>query len=196
MSQMEAGDAADVDQARAGDPEAFRRLVDRHSRAVFRLAHRMTGNAHDAEEVVQEAFLKAYRRIEQFESRSQFGSWLHRIAANCALDLLRARARRAERPLAAPTDNDGEVPVLDPASEAPSAERVVFGEQVQRRLRAAMAMLSPLERSAFVLRHYEGLSIAEVGAALGLEASAAKQGVFRAVRKLRDALEPLVRVES
>jgi len=196
MTQMEAGDAADVEDARSGDPEAFRRLVDRHSRAVYRLAHRMTGNAQDAEEVVQETFLKVYRRIEQFESRSQFGSWLHRIAANCALDVLRSRARRAELPMAAPGDDESGPAAFEPASEAPSADRVVFGDQVERRLRAAMARLSPLERAAFVLRHYEGLSIVEVGAALGLETSAAKQGIFRAVRKLREALEPLVRVES
>src|SRR5512134_4111331 len=86
-------------RARQGDSDAFRALVERHSRAAFRLAWRMTGNEQDAEDVVQEAFLRAYRRLEQFEMKSQFGSWLHRIAANCAYDLLRTRARREEQPL-------------------------------------------------------------------------------------------------
>jgi DNA-directed RNA polymerase specialized sigma24 family protein len=86
-----------VTRARGGDTEAFRFLVDRHSRGVFRLAFRMTGNEHDAEDVVQETFLKAYRKLSAFEERAQFGSWVHRIAANCAYDLLRARVRHDDR---------------------------------------------------------------------------------------------------
>ena len=94
-------DAAAVAQARAGDSEAFRLLVERHSRALFKLAYRMTGNEHDAEDVVQEAFLKAYRSLDRFEERSQVGSWLYRIAANCAFDVLRRRQRR-DRPAREP----------------------------------------------------------------------------------------------
>src|SRR5438445_3761480 len=97
MSRMDGSDAERVAQALAGDRDAFRVLVERHSRSVFRLAFRMTGNEHDAEDVVQETFLKAYRKLDAFEERAQFGSWLHRIAANCAYDLLRARVRRDER---------------------------------------------------------------------------------------------------
>src|SRR5919112_1366301 len=87
-------DAAAVALARDGDSEAFRALVERHSRAVFRLAHRMTGNASDAEDVVQDTFLKAYRQLSRFESRANFGTWLHRIAVNCSIDLIRARPHR------------------------------------------------------------------------------------------------------
>src|SRR5213594_1524854 len=93
--------AADLARARQGDSEAFRALVERHSRSIFRLAFRMTGNEQDAEDVVQETFLKAYRRLGQFEQRAHFGSWLYRIAANCAYDALRARARR-EKPAPLP----------------------------------------------------------------------------------------------
>ena len=100
--QMEAEDAPDVERARAGDEDAFGRLVDRHSRAVFRLAFRMLGNEHDAEDAVQEAFLKAHRALPEFESRSRFSSWLHRITVNCSYDVLRRRARRAEDPLETP----------------------------------------------------------------------------------------------
>ena len=87
-------DATAVAQARAGDSEAFRLLVERHSRALFKLAYRMTGNEHDAEDVVQDAFLKAYRNLDRFEERSQVSSWLYRIASNCAFDVLRRRKRR------------------------------------------------------------------------------------------------------
>src|SRR5262245_16097376 len=92
---MDGSDDQALARARAGDREGFRLLVDRHGRALFRLAQRMTGNEHDAEDVVQEAFLRAYKRLDQFEDRSQVGSWLFRIAANCAYDLLRARQRRS-----------------------------------------------------------------------------------------------------
>src|SRR5215207_9154707 len=79
-NRMPQTDAATVALARDGNSEAFRALVERHSRAVYRLAHRMTGSAQDAEDVVQETFLKAYRQLPRFESRANFGTWLHRIA--------------------------------------------------------------------------------------------------------------------
>ena len=91
---MEGTDAGAVARARAGDREAFQALVERHSRNVFRLAFRMTGNEEDADDVVQETFLKAYRSLPGFAGRSQFSTWLHRIAANCALDLMRRRPWR------------------------------------------------------------------------------------------------------
>lgn len=190
MERMEGRDAADVERARAGDADAFRALVERHSQALFRLAYRMTGSEPDAEDVVQEAFFKAYRRLDQFESRANFGSWLYRIAANCAFDVLRARVRREEQPLVR-QGADGGLEAVDPATSEPAADRLVLSKEVRRRLDAAMARLSALERSAFVLRHFEDMSIREIGTVLGLDASAAKHSVFRAVRKLREALEPL-----
>src|SRR3954452_21102576 len=87
-------DAGAVALSRDGDSEAFRALVERHSRAVYRLAHRMTGTPQDAEDVVQETFLKAYRQLGRFESRANFSTWVHRIAVNCAIDLIRSRAHR------------------------------------------------------------------------------------------------------
>src|SRR3954466_999262 len=90
---MEMTDVAAVSRARDGDAEAVPLLVERHSRAIFRVAWRMTGNEHDADDVVQETFLRAYRQIDRFEERANFGTWLHRIAVNCSLDLLRARSR-------------------------------------------------------------------------------------------------------
>src|SRR5438876_8906142 len=84
---MEETDPALITRAREGDPDAFRVLVERHSVKLFQLAFRMTGNEQDAEDVVQETFLRAYKQLERFEARAGFGTWLHRIAANCSLDL-------------------------------------------------------------------------------------------------------------
>ena len=96
-SLMELTDSVAVAQARAGDSGAFRVLVERHSRNLFRLAYRMTGHQQDAEDVVQETFLRAYRQLSKFDDRASFGTWLYRIAANCSLDLIRARKRRSEQ---------------------------------------------------------------------------------------------------
>src|SRR3954452_14466085 len=95
---MDASEAAAVlARARQGDSDAFRALIERHSRAVFRLAYRMTGNEQDAEDVVQESFLRAYRQLGRFESRANFGTWLYRIVANCSVDALRARQSRHDQ---------------------------------------------------------------------------------------------------
>src|SRR5215203_6032756 len=94
---MEATDLAAVERTKAGDTAAFRVLVDRYGRSVFRLAYRMTNNEYDAEDVVQETFLRAYRQLESYESRSSFSTWLYRIAANYSLDLIRSRKRHAAR---------------------------------------------------------------------------------------------------
>ena len=183
----EAGpDAEAVARVRSGETEAFRSLVERHTRAVYRLAYRLTGNQHDAEDVVQEAFLRAFKRLDDFEERSQFGSWLHRIAANCAYDLLRARARDQLRLRPAEDEEDGierHVP-----SPQPGPERLAAGQEVRSRLHHAMEHMSALERTACTLRHLEGRSIAEIGGALGLDTSAVKQSIFRAVRKVRRLL--------
>jgi len=185
---MEESDADALAQARAGQSEGFRTLVERHSRALFRLAYRMTGNEHDAEDVVQEAFLRAFHRLHQYDERARFSSWLHRIAANCAYDLLRARKRRDEEPWPE-TAEGAETPVDFPASD-PAPDRLTLSAEVRRRVTVAMGRMSAQEKAAFVLRHFEGMSIAEVGEALQLETSAAKQSVLRAVRKVRQVLAP------
>lgn len=195
MSRMEATDALAVELAQAGDRDAFRALVERHSRSLFRLAYRMTGNEHDAEEVVQEAFLRAYRRLNQFEARANFGTWLYRIAVNCSLDLVRARKRENEHRLVNSEPNKG-----DEAGDAlsgvmaanPSPERLVLSSELGERILEALATLTENERAAFLLRHFEGLGLEEIGATLGLRENATKNCIFRAVQKMRRALEPLV----
>src|SRR3954470_7691165 len=93
---MDATDVAAVlARARQGDSEAFRTLVERHSRRAFQLAFRLTGNEQDAEDVVQEAFIRAYRQLGRFEARAHFATWLHRIVANCSIDLIRSRRQRS-----------------------------------------------------------------------------------------------------
>src|SRR6266404_1775320 len=93
---MEDSDSVAVARVKSGDGEAYRVLVDRHSRSVFRLAYRMTGSEPDAEDVVQETFMRAYKQLHRWEARSSFSTWLYRIAANYSLDLVRSRKRHGE----------------------------------------------------------------------------------------------------
>src|SRR5262245_4904133 len=183
-------DAATVALARGGDSEAFRALVERHSRAGYRLAYRMTGNPSDAEDVVQETFLKAYRQLSRFESRANFGTWVHRIAVNCSIDLIRARPHREGCHDAADLEQFGAAETAEPG--LPSPERLMLSTEVHGRISDAMASLSKMERAAFVLRHFEGQSIDEISRALGLKTNATKHSIFRAVKKMRQALEPFV----
>lgn len=187
---MEAQDRATVAQVLAGHPDCFRDLVERHSHAVFRLAFRMTGNESDAEDIVQETFLRAYRALHTFESRSNFGTWLHRVAINCALDHLRRAKRREEEPYG--DDPQGDAPLESVPSPTPTPERLLLSVELENMLTGAIAGLSDRERAAFVLRHFDGCSIEEIAKALGLRATAAKNTVFRAVQKLRAALQPMV----
>jgi RNA polymerase sigma-70 factor (ECF subfamily) len=188
---MDASDAHDVTLAQSGDEPAFRRLVERHSREVFQLAFRLTGSEPDAEDVVQDTFLRAYRELKRFEARSRFSTWLHRIAVNCSYDLLRQRPRHKAESL--DTGADGPGGGIEPeADDRRGPDRVAFGAEVQRRVRTAMNQLTPAERVAFVLRHVEGRSLEEIGETLGLRTGATKHSIFRAVQKMRRALTPLV----
>jgi RNA polymerase sigma-70 factor, ECF subfamily len=189
---MEWTDSAAAEEARQGNQRAFGALVERHSRSVFRLAFRMTQNEQDAEDLVQETFLKAYKQLHRFDGRSAFGTWLYRIAANCSLDLIRARKNRRERQTSISSETTDWLDRV--AAPDPSPERLARSGQVANLLKPALAQLTDLERTAFVLRHYEGRGIAEIAGVLGVETNAAKHSVFRAVQKLRRALEPVAEV--
>ena len=188
-------DAIAVERTLAGDRDAFRVLVERHSPNVFRLAYRMTGNQYDAEEVVQEAFLRAYQKLSQFAARANFGTWVYRIAANYAIDRMRQRKSEDANREPAPRANDDGIEIdamtFVPDS-APNPERLAQSEQLAEHMRRALQQLTPAERTAFVMRHWGGSGIEEIAEALKSSSSAAKNTIFRSVQKLRRALEPFV----
>ncbi len=186
---MEQGDDVALERARGGDRDAFRVLVERHATAVFRLAYRMTGNETDAEDMVQETFLRAWREIPRFDGRAAFGTWLHRICANRTVDFLRSRNRW--QTAGADSQDEDYDPFRNLASELPSPERIARSSQASEMLAPAIAALSEIERAAFVMRHYEGLAIEEISRSLGVQPGAARHSIFRAVRKLRRVLEPV-----
>jgi RNA polymerase sigma-70 factor (ECF subfamily) len=186
-------DAEAVARTLAGKREAYRVLVERHSAYVYRLAYRMTGNPHDAEEVVQEAFLRAYQKLQQFAGNANFGTWVYRIAANYAIDRLRQKKSEEARRENPSRAEDGESDV-DPLSKvrdaAPSPERLAGSAELAQKMKEALDALTPAERTAIVMRHWDGCGIDEIAAVLKSNSSAAKNTVFRAVKKLRMALQP------
>jgi RNA polymerase sigma-70 factor, ECF subfamily len=190
---MEVTDAAVVAQVLAGDRDAFRLLVERHGRTLFRLAYRMTGNQQDSEEIVQETFLRAYKALEKFEMRANFGTWIYRIAVNRTLDFLNAKKTQMQTKdtyqIADDPDPENSRQVQLEAPH-PGPDRLFISAEMKTRMAQALAMLTPAERVAFTMRHMEGRSIDEISQTLNLKTSAAKNSVFRAVQKLRQQLEP------
>jgi RNA polymerase sigma-70 factor (ECF subfamily) len=186
-------DAAAVAQTLAGEREAYRVLVERHSAYVYRVAYRMTGNSHDAEEVVQEAFLRAYQKLQQFAGNANFGTWVYRIAANYAIDRLRQKKNEEARrdvPARAWEDETEIDPLSQVKDPAPSPERLAGNMQLAKRMKEALETLTPAERTAIVMRHWDGCGIDEIAQVLNSNNSATKNTVFRAVQKLRQALKP------
>jgi RNA polymerase sigma-70 factor (ECF subfamily) len=182
-------DQAAIQRVLAGETDAFRILVERYGRSLFALAYRITGNEADAEDVVQESFIRAYRGLPQYDGRATFQAWIYRIASNYALDLLAARKRRNWEQIDGDEGHAGALESLP--AEGASPERLALNSQLREHVESALGALTDLERAAFVLRHFEGLSLEEIGGALGISLNSVKQGVFRAVQKMRVALRPV-----
>jgi len=193
LESAEVSDAVAVERSLVGEREAYRVLVERHSQHVYRLAYRMTGNREDAEEVVQEAFLRAYQKLAQFAGNANFGTWVYRIAANYAIDRLRQRKSeesRRERPTRL-VEGQVETDALAEMKDlAPSPERLADSAQLAEKMKEALKTLTPAERTAIVMRHWDGCGIEEIADVLKSSSTATKNTVFRAVQKLRLALAP------
>jgi RNA polymerase sigma-70 factor, ECF subfamily len=187
---MEVDDAAVVAQVLAGDRDAFSLLVDRHSRSIFHVIYRMTGNQQDAEELVQETFLRAFKALGRFELRSNFGTWLYRIAVNRTLDFLSTKKMQSKDTYQIVDEPDPEEGrQIQMSADGPGPERLLLSSEMKSKVAQCMALLTPVERIAFIMRHMEGRSIEEIGDTLKLNTSAAKNSIFRAVKKLRQQLE-------
>jgi RNA polymerase sigma-70 factor (ECF subfamily) len=146
----------------------------------------LLGDAAAAEDALQEALISAWRGLDRFDGRSAFGTWLHRIAVNAALGQL--RQRRPDVDFDPGDENDAHAPLLPESSDDPFEH--ASGQQFGRSLARALEDLSQNERSAFVLRHFEHYSLQEIAGVLDSNVNACKQAIFRAVRKLRQALAP------
>ncbi len=176
-----------VAAARAGDLGAFEELVNRYERKIFRLAMNITGNREDAEDVMQEAFLKSYSHLGGFQGDSRFYTWLVRIAVNEALMKLRKR-RPNQISLDEPKGSDGDAFPQEVEDWGPSPEQRFAQTELAGILSEAIESLEPAYRLVFVLRDIEDLSTEETADLLGLSEAAVKSRLLRGRLKLRDKL--------
>jgi RNA polymerase sigma-70 factor (ECF subfamily) len=177
-----------VNAAKGGDIGAFEQLVKRYDRNVFRIANHITQNREDAEDVVQDAFLKAFQNLGQFQGQSKFYTWLVRIAVNEAL--MRLRRRRPERMVSLDEDiNTGEDTIpREVADWSPNPEQLYNQSELREILQKTIQGLPPSFRTVFVLRDVEGLSTEETADALNLSIPAVKSRLLRARLQLRERL--------
>jgi RNA polymerase sigma-70 factor (ECF subfamily) len=181
-------EAALVARAKAGDMDAFSELVQHYDRRVFRMAKQITQNDDDAEDVLQESFLKAYSHLADFQGNSKFYTWLVRIAVNEAL--MKLRKRRSDRtvPLDDPIDTGEDSVIREIAVWEDNPEQRYSREEMAALLDQAIQSLKPAYRTVFVLRDIEEMSIEETAEALSLSISAVKSRLLRARLQLREKL--------
>lgn len=184
-----------VQEAKAGNNEAFEELVNRYEKKIYRLALRLTGNQQDAEDVLQETFLKAFEHLSDFRQDSRFYTWIVRIAVNEGLMKLRKRRSDRSEPFDAIVDEEGQVMPREFRDWKPNPEQLMGQEEMERILMTAAQDLSPGLRTVFFLRDVEELSTEETAEALGLTTGAVKARLFRARMQLREILSKVFKRE-
>lgn len=172
-----------VQGVRAGDANAFETLVTAYEKTVYNLALRMVGNPQDAEDMTQEAFLKAYNSLDSFRGDSKFSVWLYRIVSNVCLDHLRKKNRRSTVSLSV-EDDEGEEIQLDIPDTALSPEAMLEQKLTREAVRRGLQSLDEDARQILLLREIQGMSYEEIAQALSLEAGTVKSRIFRARKKL------------
>ena len=166
-----------------GDVNAFELLVAAYEKNVFNVALQMVGNREDAQDMAQEAFLKAYNSLSSFRGDSKFSSWLYRIVSNVCLDFKRRQGRRPSSSLTM-EDDEGETLELDIADESQSPEALLERKLTREAVRRGLASLPDEQRQILLLREIQGLSYEEIGEVMDLEPGTVKSRIFRARKKL------------
>jgi len=176
-------EAAVIRRVGEGDVNAFEALVAAYEKNVYNLALRMTGNAQDAEDMAQEAFIKAYNSLPSFRGDSKFSVWLYRIVSNVCLDFLRRQNRRPTASLSV-EDEDGEETQFDVPDESQSPELLLERSLTRDAVQRGLLSLSGEQRQILLLREIQGLSYEEIAQALDLETGTVKSRIFRARKRL------------
>jgi RNA polymerase sigma-70 factor (ECF subfamily) len=175
-----------IDRTLAGDGGAFGILVERFQRKIFRVALAIVRDEMEADAVTQDTFIQAFTNLAKFQGRSEFETWLTRIAINKSRDSLR---RRRFISLFTTNDNNEEEFVIEPVDMRPDPERQLFSTQLRAAIDRAERSLSAQQKVIFRLRHYENLPLEEIARNLGLRAGTTRAHLFRAIRKIRKELE-------
>lgn len=176
-------EALTVQRVLDGDVNEYEKLVLEYQKNVYNLALRMTGDAEDAADMAQEAFIKAYNSLASYRGDSRFSVWLYRIVSNVCLDFLRARKRRQTVSLSV-VDDEGEETELEISDESASPEKLLERSMTRDAVRRGLQELTPEYRQILILRELQGMSYDEIAETLGLESGTVKSRIFRARKKL------------
>ncbi len=176
-------EALTVQRVLDGDVNEYEKLVLEYQKNVYNLALRMTGDAEDAADMAQEAFIKAYNSLASYRGDSKFSVWLYRIVSNVCLDFLRARKRRQTVSLSV-VDDEGEETELEISDESASPEKLLERSMTRDAVRRGLQELTPEYRQILILRELQGMSYDEIAETLGLESGTVKSRIFRARKKL------------
>jgi RNA polymerase sigma-70 factor (ECF subfamily) len=183
-----------VQRAQEGDTAAFEELVRQYDRTVLRIALHLTDSLEDAQDIYQDAFLRAYRNLGKFRFECSFYTWIYRIVTNLCLDHLRKRQTRKEDPQMVMDSSGQPVDVLERVSDdraGANPERDLMRRELGAKINLALTKLTPRERMVFELKHYQGLRLRTIGEMLNTTEETAKNTLFRATQKLRGALGPM-----
>jgi RNA polymerase sigma-70 factor, ECF subfamily len=182
-----------VRKARSGNQGAFEELVRHYDRLILRQALRLTGSEHDAQDIYQEALLRAYKNLPAFRLECCFSTWLYRIVTNLCIEHLRRRSSKKENVTVAVNAEGEEFSQLDSISDdrVIDPEQRLMGQEVGLRIGRALRRLTPRERTVFELKHYEGLKLRTIGTMLNGSEQTVKNTLFRATHKLRAMLSDL-----
>ncbi|MEO8191277.1 MAG: sigma-70 family RNA polymerase sigma factor [Acidobacteriota bacterium] len=186
-----------IREIRSGNVEAFEYFVRKYQSRITRLAYRFLRDAGEADCAAQESFLRAYQSLKDFREGSTFETWVTRICINWCKDRLKRR-RLVFYFHQAPADNDEDESGLrdTAAGDEPSPERRAISREIRERLRQAMESLSPRQKTVFVLKHFEELSIPEIADLTGLDSGTVKSHLFRAAHKIRERLAEFRKARS
>ncbi len=174
-------------EAKAGDKRAFNMLVTQHQKRVLYLAYDLLGDWDEAKDVAQEVFVKAYQKLDTFEERSRFSTWIYRITTNLCIDIQRKRKRNRTEPIEK-SGPDGKLNLNQKLSEPPKIEALLENTQLRRQLEEALTQLSINQKTAISLRYFQEFSTTEIAETMGCSENTVRIHIFRGIKKLKTIL--------
>lgn len=177
-----------VREAQDGNARAFEKLVHRYDRRVLSLAYQLVGNTQDAEDVYQEAFMRAYDKIGRFRFESDFYTWLYRIVVNCAISYRKKRNRQLHRSIEEASERNGTAQWM-PVDDKPEPDRLILDNEIREQVEAILDTLSLMQRTVFVLRFLQDFKIKDIAQIIDCSEGTVKNYLFRGTQKMKKSLK-------
>ena len=179
-----------IEQAQEGDAVAFEALVKKYDRQILRLIFQMVNHIQDAEDVYQEVFVRVYRKLNRFQFRSEFSTWLYRVAVNTCINFRKKKMRQKNIESGEPDGEFGDGWEKSLPEKSHNPEEQILNKELSRQINTAIDQLSDKQRTVFILRHYHGQKLKEIAGIMECKEGTVKNYLFRATQKMRQQLEP------